>query len=120
MKKRKLTLEDLAPYLPYGLKVWNVVSNNKLLVTLQDELSDDRIDIEAVLYISYANKPILRPLSDISDGLFKSFEFCHEDDLFICIKNGDVPYKKMVELFKYHFDLFGLIDAGLAIDINTI
>lgn len=30
------------------------------------------------------------------------------------------PYRDMKLLFKYHFDIFGLIDKKLAIDINTI
>ena len=31
------------------------------------------------------------------------------------LRHGDVE-----KLFKYHFDVFGLIDKGLAIDINTL
>jgi hypothetical protein len=29
-------------------------------------------------------------------------------------------YEDIVKLFEWHFDVFGLIDAGLAIDINTL
>ena len=30
------------------------------------------------------------------------------------------PHLVMIKLFEMHFDVFGLIDAGLAIDINTL
>lgn len=35
-------------------------------------------------------------------------------------KPTDLDYHDVRILFEYHFDVFGLIDAGLAIDINTL
>jgi len=94
-------------------------------------------------------KPILRPLSDVY-SLFtfndKRISFWLElgvdssrDDLKrlpkqIIIENEiDLKYRlkgfasytyfkpsQINILFKYHFDVFGLIEKGLAIDINTI
>lgn len=34
--------------------------------------------------------------------------------------NGDGTYSDMEKLFENHFDVFGLIEKGLAIDLNTI
>jgi hypothetical protein len=33
---------------------------------------------------------------------------------------NDLIYREMKYLFKWHFDVFGLIEKGLAIDINTL
>ena len=33
---------------------------------------------------------------------------------------NDLTYREMKYLFKWHFDVFGLIEKGLAIDINTL
>lgn len=32
----------------------------------------------------------------------------------------ELPYHLLLLLFKHHFDVFGLIDKGLAVDMNTI
>ena len=81
-------------------------------------------------------KPILRPLSDLTK------EIEHNGERFVPIqrlgydkvtpspitrllddlKNRPklLPYWLFEKLFEWHFDVFGLIEAGLAIDINTI
>lgn len=84
-------------------------------------------------------KPILRPLSDLlSCGAFAEIETVSEekmneymwDDLKCSLERCEkhnaplhlerVPYWVFEILFKYHVDVFGLIDKGLAIDINTL
>lgn len=93
-------------------------------------------------------KPILRPLSDLKNyitwgGLtFKPLETIKKDFQFYdsikfverdkCIELkgyamiteihyiDDLPYKKMEKLLMWKFDVFGLIDQDLAIDINTL
>ena len=83
-------------------------------------------------------KPILRPLSDLArdygecGDICKSIAFldghcCAYDewiDSFIDYPKQDrviqAPYEIMEILFEHHFDVFGLIDAGLAIDKNTL
>lgn len=32
----------------------------------------------------------------------------------------EIPFEWIEKLFKYHFDLFGLINKGLTVDINSI
>jgi len=78
-------------------------------------------------------KPILRPLSNFNTiGWYDDDENeIHLDqyttnDLFfhnIC-ESDDVPLigvlDIMEKLFEQHYDVFGLIEKGLAIDINTL
>jgi len=83
-------------------------------------------------------KPILRPLSDIKKPILINDEvvvFYSRHDLRIdegCFCDvydayyGESPkaFVPITEInwwmFEYHFDVFGLITAGLAIDINTL
>ena len=78
-------------------------------------------------------KPILRPLSDLKTiekeiKLVDSYwyvddyltEKCTVDKIYPLHVIEFIPYAIMQVLLKYHFDVFGLIEKGLAIDINTI
>jgi hypothetical protein len=72
-------------------------------------------------------KPILRPLSDMTEDELKCLRSerghlkgVHRDDLkFIIIMNKWSP-EDFIFLLSKHFDLFGLIPAGLAIDKTTL
>lgn len=123
----KLELKHLAPYLPYGLKSWS--GEKEILITGSTLYRMETIVI----------KPILRPLSDLTEKECKKllnndhiFNFWYGKD-----KDGDyiykegytssiyrsykgMPYSMVQHLFQWHFDVFGLIDEGLAIDINTL
>jgi len=138
----KLTIEKLAPYLPYGLKFYWEDFNNKPIepwemtsTSIQDALDNQ-------------NKPILRPLSDLTEDMYwqlsgnkigESFgfwygkyngehnkrEFIHREGYSstkFFLDNGydQFTYKMIQFFFKHHFDVFGLIPEGLAIDINTL
>jgi len=112
-----MKLKHLAPYLPYKLKYAN--TKNEKINTFRS-LS---IDINMVDF-GYGDamelfevKPILRPLSDLEEFSPAIWEYG--------IKKGKVnvnqiQYLEALVLFKNHFDLFGLIEKGLAIDINTL
>jgi hypothetical protein len=90
-------------------------------------------------------KPILRPLTDMTIGEFRGaaeittpkdkleeatneqFQAAHNEIIIGTFDGLDfegVPSKIVFELTRYflskHFDLFGLIDAGLAIDATTV
>lgn len=85
-------------------------------------------------------KPILRPLSDLKrtdldieghEGYFHYLEekyFTHSNDIrhLRRIVNEDdrwiytIPMYLYEHLLEWHFDVFGLIPKGLAIDINTL
>ena len=114
-KEELLELKHLAPYLPYELKIWY-----KLIVVDMQELSINNID--KVLEDSKHFKPILRPLSDLTKDDLDTLQ-CTE--LYNQINDADfcihlLPYQIAMYLIENHFDVFGLIEKGLAIDINTL
>ena len=133
----KLELKHLAAYLPYELKIY------------QEDLREHvkpfywvlgkQTNIKDVL--EFQNKPILRPLSDLTkeinhDGIvFTPYDndelsdamASNEDLEYLCEQGGSniaadrgMPYFIIEILLKWHFDVFGLIEKGLAIDINTL
>ncbi len=141
----KLELKHLAPYLPHGL----IINQHRedLDKNYQSEmvaLFSDKIKVisekfpfsEEIGY--YEAKPILRPLSDLTkeiehDG--KKFVplgvlQLHDNVKIDCdgvVTDGRdeyglkwLAYESMQFLLNWHFDVFGLIEKGLAIDINTL
>ncbi len=138
----KLTLEHLAPYLPYDLKItWKNIEDNNVICIMGAEGSIDN-PLSILDVIEYGYKPILRPLSDLTKKIESHFcpvdylntEFANylqdEDDSFEYIINNFLdqdlnilnylPYNVVNKLLELHFDVFGLIEKGLAIDINTL
>lgn len=150
----KLELKHLAPYLPYDLKMyWE---------NLDGQIRDPYILLPSAIdhIIDFQNKPIMRPLSDLTKEIEyngckfipliyfgklnieeqdwhrlyietdnKIFFNClfntggDEDDLIVYFNKASVgltPYERILELLQWHFDVFGLIEKGLAIDINTL
>lgn len=142
--KEKLTSKEIAPYLPYSLKVTfegdehahevdSVSFNTVVLISPNDEYGTAFIE---------NCRPILKPLSDLfviqnvngqkmkpilylrkyntydPIGQFiehiRDFEGkLHEASWECC------PKWVMDKLLEWHFDIFFLIDSGLAVDINT-
>jgi len=132
----KLELKHLAPYLPYGLKMKDIYScdNDTLLGVYRygSELgyqvkNEDHLNPVFYPFENVEHKPILRPLSDLKDGVHPRAIFTnHELDTIdnnLLLEDEPywgLPYQKVVALIENHFDVFGLIDKGLAIDINTL
>lgn len=161
----KLELKHLAPYLPYRLKVYHSAfmfrsnwNENEigLMVGATDNIQNKTFDIVMIrerdkykLQDSRNHfKPILRPLSDLTEeiehngekfvplrkleDLFPCVEFYNDDELSYLFSdtscNGDMYHSIELsltleissKLFEWHFDVFGLIEKGLAIDINTL
>ena len=130
----KLELKHLAPYLPYELKIRNVGvgSTRTLIHELPTESAIRRnVSIKMLLLTSHINKLILRPLSDLDKKYLDHMYFIiisTDNDIFGSrdefedyFNETDCEYLPQC-LFEYllecHFDLFGLIEKGLAIDIN--
>lgn len=142
----KLELKHLAPYLPYGLQgilfdeereVTEIVTIE--LVHIPDELtiisSDGQWDINLEDF-----KPLLIPLSEIQNEKYINL-FFQKDDFLDEVTNSDnqfesaydfvnrfkitdndycYPYDFFSLLFENHFDVFGLIPTGLAINKLTV
>ena len=168
----KPTIKELAPYLPYGLKIKGIkpVATYDLM-TLCDKKGLSNITIDTIIDTPNFYKPILRPLSDltkeievngerfvpmeilvkIEDLFFKEIveiksnkagnifwaDYYTEDDdkkrFCYCINSFQIGhlepnkhsfiragYELYEKLFEWQFDVFGLIEKGLAIDINTL
>lgn len=97
---------------------------------------EDGINVEEEPYINDIAqvKPILRPLSDMTEdeeneieGEYGSYGL-GEKHLCNALKNHDLRYVKKLDeafglihyLLSKSFDIFGLIEAGLAIDASTL
>ena len=130
----KLELKHLAPYLPYGLKLFdpNPEVNGGFTELNEDNLGE---------YLFYPlSIPILRPLSDLTKEIMVNGEdfvpyehyvfvetmLVNEYLEYLCEAKSDLsedgllPYSIVQLLFEWHFDVFGLIEKGLAIDINEL
>lgn len=139
----KLELKHLAPYLPYRLKVkfeadeyihdvvgLNITSEGLGVISPFGDCGSCEIEI---------CKPILRPIreveqyfenlygdlkhQDVTDYFDADFLASH-DNIEISeiqlLEPGQIPYGTIQVLFKHNFDVFNLIEKGLAIDINTL
>jgi len=133
----KLTLEHLSGYLSYGLKVKMNTTGNIYKV------SGFRKSDDSFKYLFFTNsdcysdecKPILHPLSDLTKEITHNGEtlifynfYMSKNDLSN-INNCIILNQNLLDyitatlynnLLKYHFDIHGLIDKNLAIDINTL
>ena len=136
----KLELKHLAPYLPYGLMFMRVEENcdrSTLPVTwlgtyYQQETNLNCNSLRDLLNGNYKEpKLILRPLSDLTKTEFE-MDSLHKGAIQFMDETANLPqnsrtshvgsimYADMLKLFEWHFDVFGLIPEGLAIDINTL
>lgn len=130
----KLELKHLAGYLPYGLKMYWEFGRNKTIAPW--ELMCNSLDFA----LNNQNKPILHPFSDLTKEIevngvkfipadIINRDFCWDyvrnnmrlllkDESYILV--GYLPVLVVDKLLEWHFDIYGLIEKGLAIDINKI
>lgn len=132
--------EDVETAIQYN-QLANLIGANSYAGLFDNQFDDQCMD---------GFKPILRPLSDLTkeievdgkkfipiermiiqfsseykycdNGMIKTFQSL-DDTILLFINNKIAPechYGIARVLFKWHFDVFGLIEKGLAIDINTI
>ena len=122
---KTLELKHLAPYLPYEVKMQEYYEDSQF--TLKSSNIDYCLEKKCRIY--------LRPPSDLT----KVIE--HNGEMFVPNQRLDEwfgqtlnvnesyhlvspithePYVLIRQLFEWHFDVFRLIDKGLAIDINTL
>ena len=107
---KTLELKHLAPYLPYRL---NMLSSEMGIWELNPcSFQEDGTPRFGV------SKPLLIPLSAFNDSdadreIFKTGNYYTSVYLN---KTKDLPQWEFEILCKHHFDVFGLIDAGLALN----
>ncbi|RUP37022.1 MAG: hypothetical protein EKK63_15745 [Acinetobacter sp.] len=143
-----LELKHIAPYLPYGLKFLTSKGQFEYgkhdIIICRGAYSEDLgLGLEFLhkgdlRYMSEMRpiRPILRPLSDLTKEIGEKFvpiEKCGYCSLEDCTNEsgeieeitsshilGFMPFNYFDKLLEWHFDVFGLIPNGLAIDINTL
>ena len=136
-EERKLTLSDIAGYIPYGLYRVNNLYRHKIEIV--NRLNNG---INELIDSSDIYKPVLRPRSDMYRIIthngkeiqpiavleFMSNTWDFGEDSFSCDTEYDMSFchqlSKAPEYIDYLNSLFidyrGLLDAGLAIDANTL
>lgn len=125
----KLELKHLAPYLPYELEL-QILEHPFGIVPRKLEL-DCGHDFN--YHLQEGNvKPILRPLKDVGTYIIdkehnitflESTGFYSESGIDFFIERVITGLVEMIiwqKLIEYHFDVFCLIEKGLAIDKNTL
>jgi len=126
---KKIEIKHLAPYLPYGLKI------KCLNFPIGDGIRTFELDCGHDIHFYLANnyvRPILRPMCDLhkpiqdngnwtipANYLYRRFDVTDMEfnGNIIDPKHG---YDVYMFLISHHFDVFGLIEQDLAIDINTL
>lgn len=127
---KELTIKELAPYLPYKLKVKRKLTGETSEVVslcMNTVYSTTRGRIKYSLA-----SPVLRPLSDLTKDIDENEKGVSFNDWITSEYDFNIemyleklgverlPYEIVEYLFEWHFDVFGLIDSGLAIDKNTL
>ena len=144
----KLELKHLAPYLPYGLNTQFWVNDAAYVKLMVDEKRDKLLTSQNVHFVLTYCKPILHPLSDLTklitvpgynDGkefvpinhwypTYPDFKYFKQITHEFIMKIGNVKDQFPMQLslsdwnllYQWHFDLEGLIESGLAIDVNNL
>ena len=128
----KLELRHLEPFLRYGLEIGTPHGNQTMT-----GLTSSGVKYSGIATASFQDiVPIVRPLSDLNKEYKKGVRYIDAisvgmwKDLEATIEwiNGDCSFGITIMevnqlregLLSHYFDLDGLIDKGLAIDINTI
>jgi hypothetical protein len=121
----KLELKHLAPYLPYDLKLIGKNWDYKIIqFDMECGQSSGGVNINSVDGEIF--KPILRPLSDLTEFHIVNIDFTMGGLSAYGIlrriqENPKQGNFNMLEfLYQNHFDVFGLIEKNLAININTL
>lgn len=141
----KLELKHIAPYLPYKVNVIHNTSNIKFEVKgVKFGVKSCNLFLKELRLPQslWKFKPILRPLSDLTkeiqiaeyymtykehiQRMFNLRMYQFKDAKIYSLNYGvfidftELPYNVVEKLLSWHFDVFGLITQGLAIDINTL
>jgi len=135
MKTDKLTIEHLAAYVGKGVRMQSghylvgvyTGNSDETRMMLLSETPNGRIDWEAN---SDMDKMLLRPLSQLAETIeyngekgipIEEIEWSNGlEALIAAIHRGHASYPCMMFLQTLHFDIFGLLESGLAEPIPSI
>lgn len=122
---KQLTIEHLSAYLPYNVKCYANAKHFGVNVLVKE------LDVYMMMNIlnnDTSYKIALRPLSDLTKKdlkeKLKAINYRTDangiEAIISDIKNNMAEYELMLLCFENHIDCFGLIEQGLAIDLNKI
>jgi len=119
---KKLDIKQLSPYLPYGI---NIKCNDGYVRTLCDKGGLCNISLSTVLDSDdiHEYKPILRPMDYLksSKEVQVNLGLHTKVDIDFCIEDPtSMSYNDVKILLAYHYDIFGLISKGLALEYSNI
>ncbi len=129
----KLELKHIIGYSNYGLRGYflgklDIVTEIDFVHGLVSSLNNGTVQLKDF-------KPALHPLTDLMKDIEVNGEKFNpivrlnellpedmkKDSVAVCDNGIDLYYwDEYSYLFEWHFDIFGLIEKGLAIDINTL
>lgn len=112
-------------YLYVGCEMYSVPQQGEYFIEQLTGVDIDCIRVEGnVEHPPYDFMPILRPLSDMTEKEQEEYdEIVDFQNKFCSDERGlkiECEAEKTKFLLSKHFDLFGLIEAGLAIDKTTL
>ena len=122
----KLQTNEIAPYLPYGLKAYFKKENSKtcrkmVIGTIGGLYSNCSIVCHDTVNASPDKFfPILKPLSDFEN---KGFDIQDEIEVSRMMRGDSITsfrFGLISLLLENHYDIFGLIERKLAINANTL
>lgn len=115
---KDILFRDLAMRLPYG--VYTQFSKFGHTEFFQSQM--DFFELEFLRHGDGISKPILRPLSDLSDQqLFEIGYFSSQIKTFIeDVQQGNIEQVHFMYLIENHYDVSLLIERGIAVDVNTL
>lgn len=126
---KKLTIKELAPYLPYGLKARNGADTFEIIA-----MNKGTVFFKGGLLVIEEIKPLLRPLSSINlkwfqdniDEAIEDFRInCEPENnhfsVEVCEKVlgwSALSLEEYQLFYRDHVDIHGLIDLDLALPID--
>jgi hypothetical protein len=129
----KLEFNQIVQYLPYELEVKTIVwqrnisehiTSKEMLCTYLIDNMDDYVEFLPILrplsQIKEYFEPIFETDKDVNEYLSYEVTTPFSIDEILNYKFEYLPYGTCQVLLKHHFDLFGLIEKGLAVDINRL
>ena len=129
MAIKKLELKHWSSYLPYDVKIVESYWSYRFLEQVTEVITLDFSNIGIYFYDEYSNLA-LRPMSDLNKEVdingetftpAERIKKMYPSDTFSSTKNiAQWSYRIVQQLLEWHFDIYGLIDEGLAININEL
>lgn len=131
----KLKIKHISPYLPYGLKCQTTDKGKIVISELNAAYSDNSYTFMNIVESEKGFndiKPLLKPMSSLNRTYVSELAklIISIDEKYTIDVAGkmvesfkskplNMPYVIVQKLFEWHFDVFGLIEKGLAIDIGN-